>query len=188
MKHILLINGDLFKTDSTEFLISAYAEGAAIGKHKVRRLAIADQLFNFNKQFATSNLSSLESDLQSAWQDLIWADHIVLFCPVFSSYVPSKISGFFDRLFAQIHQGEHVVMRNGLYGRSGRIVSILDQRLFDEWKNHKVPSFMTIKKEVFERANIHPVHSATIGELHSLENDYSDKWTKKMVKFGMLGM
>lgn len=184
MKNILLINGDLFKTEATDFLIAAYANGATEGNHQVRKIAIADQLFNFNRQFAYSYNAKLETDLQAAWRQMLWANHVVLFCPVFATHIPSKVSGFFERLFNQGEQTIHTLRTQGLHGRSARIVSILDQRLFDDWLVEKKTNFMTIKKDIFKRVHINPVHSATIGQLHELDNDYSQKWVAKLHAFG----
>lgn len=188
MKNILIINADLFKTEATEFLLSAYVDGARQENHQVRKLAIADQLFNFNRQFPSSQSAKLESDLEAAWRQMLWANHIVLFCPVFATHIPSKVNGIFERLFNQNEPSIHTWRSQALHGRSARIVSVLDERLFQEWMLDKTTSFMAIKKEVFKRMHINPVHTATIGHLHTLDNEYSQKWTKKLYTFGQKGI
>lgn len=182
MKNVLIINGDLFKSSSTEFLIQAYERGVKDGGGVSRRLVIADLLFNYNMQFPNRSSAQLESDLQRSLRELLWANHIVLFCPVFQSYIPSKISGFFDRL---LHNSYSFSVSNNLYGRTGRIVSILDEQLYQEYQITKKTNFMAIKRSVFERSHISPVYTSTIGHLYQLDNAYSDKWVKKLYHFGL---
>ena len=188
MKNILIINGDLFKTEATEFLVNAYATGAKEANHRVRTIAIADHLFNFNRQFPNSHTARLETDLETTWRQMLWANHVVLFCPVFATYIPSKVSGFFERVFNQTDHAIHAWTNPTLHGRSARIVSILDERLFEEWSNEKKTNFMAIKKDVFKRAHFNPVNTATIGHLHKLDNNYSRKWTAKLHSFGLKGI
>lgn len=186
MKNILLINADLYKTKATDFLIEAYAEGVVESpeNHHFKYLAIGDLLFNFNKQFVHSSPAVLESDLSRAWSLLEWANHVVVFCPVYASHIPSKINGFFERLFNQSDNSVHIYRHKTLEGRSARIISILDDQLFERWLEDKNFAFMSLRKQDFKRMNMNPVHTATIGYLKSLDNDYSLKWVNKLKAFG----
>lgn len=182
MKNVLIINGDLYKSSSTEFLMEAYERGVTDGGGVTKRIVIADLLFNSNIQFPNRSSSMLETDLQNALREMEWATHIVLFCPVFQTYIPSKVSGFFDRLLGNVF---HFSTGNSFYGRTGRIVSILDSKLFKEYQETKKTNFMSIKKSVFERSHISPVYTSTIGHLYQLDNPYSEKWFKKLYHFGL---
>lgn len=189
MKNVLLINGDLFKTVSTDFLMDAYRTGVMQADGIVHDLRIADLLFNYNIQLPSLHWTSVEADLQFALRRLHWAKHIVLFCPVYRSYIPSKIKGFFDRLFLP-YQSSLDVNRidNNFYGKSARIVSILDQDLFAEYNLYKKTNFMSVKKDVFERCHISPVRTSAMGELHQLNNSYSAKWADKLARFGRIDL
>lgn len=188
MKKVMLINGDLFKSPSTDFLIQSYEKGVEDSGGVYKHIVIADLLFNYNKQFANSPMANLEMDLQKAWRELTWSNHIVLFCPVFKSHIPSKVSGFFDRLFNLNVANNRDFRTNSLYGRSGRIVSILDEELFQEYQLTRKTNFMAIKREIFERNHLSPVYTSRIGHLHSLDNAYSEKWKRKLYKFGLQGI
>ncbi|NTE05421.1 hypothetical protein G6M26_33810 [Agrobacterium tumefaciens] len=186
MKQVLILNGDIEKTVSTDFLINAYKKGAESAGATIREIAIIDLIFNSNKLFNNRQIAELEPDLQKALDAIRQSNHVVLFCPVYVDHIPAKIKGFFDRLFMpdQIFMAQHQNINNNFNGRSARIVSILDEATFKEWKANKKTTYLSIKKAVLERCKMSPVLTNTIGELHSLENHYSQKWVAKMEKFG----
>ncbi|WP_443944859.1 NAD(P)H-dependent oxidoreductase [Pedobacter sp. AW1-32] len=186
MKQVLILNGDTEKTVYTDFLINAYKKGAEDAGATVKELAIIDLIFNPNKVFNNRQIAELEPDLQKALQLIRQSNHIILFCPVYVDHIPSKIKGFFDRLFMpdQIFNSQQSHIDNNFSGKSARIVSILDEPTFREWKINKQTTYLSIKKPVFEKCRINPVHTNTIGQLRSLENHYSQKWLIKMEKFG----
>ena len=66
MKQVLILNGDIEKNASTNFLINAYKQGAESAGATVRELAIIDLIFNSNKQFNNRQIAELEPDLQKA--------------------------------------------------------------------------------------------------------------------------
>ncbi|MFC3561208.1 NAD(P)H-dependent oxidoreductase [Pedobacter jamesrossensis] len=187
MKQVLILNGDIEKTVSTGFLINAYKAGAASAGAVVKEIAIIDLIFNSNRLFKNRQMADLEPDLQKALNAIRQSNHIVLFCPVYVDHIPTKIKGFFDRLFMpdQIFSTQQQSIDNNFSGKSGRIISILDEATFRDWKANKKTTYLSIKKNTFEKCRISPVLTNTIGELHSLENHYSQKWVTKMEKFGL---
>ncbi|TCD07633.1 hypothetical protein EZ449_13940 [Pedobacter frigidisoli] len=187
MKQVLILNGDIDKTISTGFLINAYTTGAKSAGAMVREIAIIDLIFNANKLFNNRQIAELEPDLQKALSVIRQSNHIVLFCPVYVDHIPTKIKGFFDRLFMpdQIFNAQQQKTDNNFSGKSARIISILDEETFKDWKASKKTTYLSIKKNTFEKCRISPVLTNTIGQLHSLDNHYSKKWVTKMEKFGV---
>ncbi|WP_129715011.1 NAD(P)H-dependent oxidoreductase [Pedobacter sp. SYP-B3415] len=187
MKQLLILNADLEKSESTRFLIDAYINGAVKNGAVVKEIAIVDLIFNSNKQFINRQAADLEPDLQKSFDAIKRANHIVLFCPVYVDVIPAKVKGFFDRLFLpdSVFTFQRQSFNNNFSGTSARIVSILDQATFEDWKQNKKTTYLSIKRSTFENCRISPVHTSTIGHLLSLENDYSKKWLRKMEKFGL---
>lgn len=185
MKQVLIINGDPEKTAATSHLIMAYRKGAQEAGAQIKELTIIDLIFNPNKQF-NNRVTELEPDLKRALDMIMWSNHVVLFCPVYLSSIPTRIKGFFDRLFMpdQVSFSKQQHISNNFSGKSARIISILDQETFDYWKQDKKVTYLSIKRNIFENCRFHPVHTNTMGQLYSLENDYSKKWLKKLETFG----
>ncbi|QXV65585.1 NAD(P)H-dependent oxidoreductase [Mucilaginibacter sp. 21P] len=185
MKQVVIVNADINKTDTTNALIEAYREGAESASANVKVIAIADLKFNPNKPLI-GRKTDLEPDLADAMMKLKWASHVIIFCPVYKTSINFKIKGFFDRIFLPdqvfvVNQGN---FNNDFRGRSARIVSILDEEAWADWQVNQKPTYLSIKKNVLERCRIHPVHTSTIGHLYSLENEYTQKWLKKLFNFG----
>lgn len=185
MRNLLLLYGDADKGSINTALSEAYKKGAVAGGAVVRELHIMDLKFNPNRQF-NNRVAELEPDLQQALTQLHWANHIVLFCTVNKESIPARLSGFFDRLFLpnQVFPMGHHSFNNNFSGKSARIVSVLDEASWVEWQQTKNPAYHSIKRIVLERCRIKPVHTCTIGYLHSLENDYAKKWLRKLEGFG----
>ena len=167
---------------SIRALIDAYTEGAWEGGALVKEIRISNLIFNINKQFGHI---PPEPDLEHAIEKIAWANHIVLFTPVSLEAIPSKIKGFFDRIFMpdEVFRRQQP-FNNNFTGKTARIVSILDEQAWRDWKQTQRSTYHTIKRKVLENSGIKPVHTCTIGHLESLENPYSKKWIKKLFVFG----
>ncbi|MET3503262.1 putative NADPH-quinone reductase [Mucilaginibacter sp. SG538B] len=183
MRQLLIINADIDKTPTTAALINAYKDGAQAAEAVVKEIAIADLKFNPNKQFTLSN-NEPEPDLVQAVNAIKWASHVVIFCPVYKDSINSKIKGFFDRVFMpdQVFISGSSVNFNG---RSGRVVSILDEAAWQDWQVDMKPTYLAVKKLTLEKRGIKPVHTSTIGHLYNLDNEYSKKWIQKLYSFGL---
>jgi putative NADPH-quinone reductase len=186
MKQILLINADINKSDTTRALMNAYRDGAESVQAVIKEIAIADLKFNPNKQLP-GRVAELEPDLMDAVDKMKWAGHIVVFCPVYKDSINFKIKGFFDRIFLpdQVFVVNQPNFSNDFAGKSARIVSILDEAAWNDWQTHQRATYMSIKRTVLEKCHIQPVHTSAIGHFYSLENDYAQKWLKKLFGFGI---
>ncbi|QJD96550.1 hypothetical protein HH214_12015 [Mucilaginibacter robiniae] len=185
MKQVVIINADNNKGEITQTLIDIYRKGAESAQAIVKEIVIANLKFNPNQQLP-DRIADIEPDLADAVKKLKWASHIVVFCPVFKQSINFKIKGFFDRVFLP-----HRVFVSGkdnfdsdFYGRSARIISILDEEAWKDWRTTQKATYLSIKRSVLAKRNINPVHTSTIGYLYSIENEYAQKWLNKLFNFG----
>jgi putative NADPH-quinone reductase len=185
MKQVVIINADVNKGEITQALINAYREGAESVQAVVKEITIAHLRFNPNQQLP-DRIAEIEPDLADAVNKLKWASHIVVFCPVFKQSINFKIKGFFDRVFLphRIFLSSANSFDNDFSGRSARIVSVLDEEAWEDWQTTQKATYLSIKRSVLEKRNVKPVHTSTIGHLYSLENQYAQKWLKKLFNFG----
>lgn len=180
MKQLLIINADIDKSPVTAALINAYRAGAEQSEASVKEINIADMIFNPNKQFF-NKAQELEPSLQDAVNNIKWASHIVVFCPVYKNSIHSRIKGFFDRIFMP----DQIFTHNNFRGKTARIVSVLDEEAWNDWQVNQQVTYLSIKKNVLEHAYIKPVHTSTIGYLYDLNNEYAKKWLQKLFNFGL---
>lgn len=180
MSKVLILFGGPAEETAAHVLGNQYALGAAESGAMVRSLRITDLKFS-PIAFLGARTMELEHDLANALEQLQWADHVALFCSVSQDTIPSRLKGFFDRLFTP---DKLFGAANDFNGRSARIVSILDKASWEWWQETKLPAYHSIKRVVFEQRGFRPVRTSTVGYLQALDNEYARKWLGKMTEFG----
>jgi NAD(P)H dehydrogenase (quinone) len=188
VKKILIINGH---PDSESFcwaLTASYKKGAEAAGAEVFVLNIKDLVFNPNLQFCYRKRTELEPDLLMAQEKIKWAHHIVMVYPVWWGQVPGLMKGFLDRTFLPgfaFQKRENSVWWDKLLvGKTGRIISTLDQPAWYYWLIYRQPSTNAIKKLVFEFCGIKPVGTTTIGPIRLSKDGFRENWLKKVEKLG----
>ena len=76
-KKILIINGHPNRESFNFGIANAYQEAAVASGATVRTIHIIDLDFNPNLEFGYRKRTELEQDLLLAWEDILWADHLV---------------------------------------------------------------------------------------------------------------
>jgi putative NADPH-quinone reductase len=79
-------------------LADAYAEGAAAAGHEVRRIDIAALDVPFLGSQQEFEKGPIPPVLKPAAEDLRWASHVVLVCPLWLGTVPAKVKAFLEQV------------------------------------------------------------------------------------------
>jgi putative NADPH-quinone reductase len=180
MNKLLIMYGGPVEEQGARALGGQYAQGAAESGAVVRTLAITDLKFSPVAPLGARTMD-LEPDLAWALEQVQWADHVAFFCSVSQDTIPSRLKGFFDRLFTP---DKLFGAGSDFTGRSARIVSVLDKAAWAWWQETKLPAYHSIKRVVFEHRGFRPVRTSTVGYLQALDNEYAKKWLGKMTEFG----
>lgn len=187
-KKVLLIQGHPDSKSFNAGLQAAYRKGLEAGGHEVREIEVGKLEFNPNLAFGYRKRTELEPDLLRAQEDLRWADHIVLFFPVWWGSVPALLKGFLDRVllpgFAFQKKENSLWWDKLLKGKSARIVSTLDQPGWFYRLRYGRPSHRMIKLLVFQFVGIKPVSSTTIGPIRLSKPEFRAKWLRKLEQLG----
>ncbi len=99
-KNILLLDGHPAAESLSHALLQAYADGAGAAGHQMRTHRLS--AMSFDADFGVSRFRDakpLEPDLQAFWDDLLWADHLVIAHPLWWGGMPAKLKGLIDRSF-----------------------------------------------------------------------------------------
>ncbi|MCW3463903.1 NAD(P)H-dependent oxidoreductase [Chitinophaga nivalis] len=126
---IVIINGHP-DTESYNFALhAAYKKGALSTGAEVREVTLAHLQFNPNLQHGYRKRMELEPDLLAAWENIVWADHMVWIYPLWWGGMPALLKGFLDRLFlpgmAFKLKNKHTII-GLLAGKTARIISTMD--------------------------------------------------------------
>lgn len=127
-KRVLLIQGhpDSGGGHLCRALEEAYASGARDGGNEVRRIDIGMLDFPLLKSQDEWEHGVLPHSLQQAQDDILWAEHLVFFFPLWLGDMPALLKGFLEQVarpgFAFVREGKNPFGKKGLKGRTARLV------------------------------------------------------------------
>lgn len=189
-RRIVLIQGhpDALMPHLGHALEDAYAQGAEAGGNEVRRVAVAQLDFPLLRSEQAWKDGALPAALTQAQTDIAWAQHIVLFFPLWLGDMPALLKGFLEQVarpgFAFQPQGDKLFAKKGLTGRSARVVVTMGMpTLLYRWyfRAHSVKS---LERNILGFVGISPVNETLIGMVDKLGDAGVQKWQDKLRKLG----
>ena len=189
-KRILLIDGhpDPIGMRLCSALADAYAEGAEKAGHTVRRVRVATLDFPLLHSQQDWEYGQLPASLKPAQDDIAWAQHLVLFFPLWLGDMPALLKGFLEQVarpgFAFKPKGDNPFDNKGLTGRSARVVCTMGMpALVYRWyfRAHSVKS---LERNVLGFVGIAPVNETLIGLVDRLGDEGVRGWCDKLRKLG----
>jgi putative NADPH-quinone reductase len=191
LKKILLIQGhpDASAPHLCHALAAAYAQGATGAGHAVRQVQVANLLFPLLASQADWESGALPDALQPAQDDIRWADHIVLFFPLWLGDMPAVLKGFLEQVmrpgFAFVRkQGSAVFTEKGLSGRSARVVVTMGMpALVYRWY-FRAHSVRSLERNVLGFVGIAPVSETLVGNSAGLRAQDASRWLSNMRSLG----
>lgn len=193
-RRILVIQGhpDAGASHLCHALAEAYAQGALEGSHTVRTLDIAQLDFPLLRSQAAWEREPVPAALAPAQQAIAWAEHLVLFFPLWLGDMPALLKGFLEQVarpgFAFAGDGPRdAFTRKGLGGRSARVVVTMGMpALVYRWyfRAHSVKS---LERNILGFVGIAPVHETLVGQVGQLSPADAAKWFERLRQLGRDG-
>ena len=189
-QRILLIQGhpDAISPHLCHLLAEAYKDGAEAAGHSVRTVEVAQLDFPLLRNQEDWEHGSLPANLLPAQADIAWAQHLVLFFPLWLGDMPALLKGFLEQVarpgFAFQAEGSNPMGKKGLTGRSARVVVTMGMpALVYRWyfRAHSVKS---LERNVLGFVGIAPINETLIGLVDRLSEGDVAKWREKMRKLG----
>lgn len=190
MTRILLIQGhpDTTTRHLCHALAGAYAEGAGSAGHELRTVDVARLDFPLLRSQRAWEDEGLPPGLQQAQQDIAWAQHLVLFFPLWLGDMPALLKGFLEQVarpgFAFGAGERNAFTSKGLTGRSGRVVVTMGMpALVYRWyfRAHSVKS---LERNILGFVGIRPVDETLIGGVGKMSAADGEKWLARLRKLG----
>src|SRR5512147_771129 len=173
-KRVLLIQGhpDASRPHFCHALADAYTEGAVAAGHEVRRVDVAQVAFPLLKSQEEWEHGPLPDGLRESQAAIGWAEHIVLFFPLWLGDMPALLKGFLEQVarpeFAFGGSGDNPFAQRKLAGRSARVVVTMGMpALVYSWyfRAHSVKS---LRRNILGFVGIAPVKATLIGMIGNL--------------------
>ena len=172
-------------------LEDAYAQGAQAAGHEVRHVSVAQLDFPLLRSQQAWEAGTLPPALAPAQADIAWAQHLVLFFPLWLGDMPAVLKGFLEQVarpgFAFKAEGDNPYAIKGLKGRSARVVVTMGMpALLYRWyfRAHSVKS---LERNILGFVGIAPVNETLIGGVDQLGAAGVAKWESRLRTLGREG-
>lgn len=190
-RSIFVLNGHPAGGSLNALLSDTYAQAARAAGHEVTLLHLHDLAFDPDyEQAGYSNVKPLEEDLETVKAAIEWADHIVLFAPMWWGGLPAKLKGLFDRVLLP---GTAFDTRNTnfmgmpspmLTGRKGRIVITADTPLWFERLRYRSAIIRQVRDQIFSFVGITPTKITWLAGATDADEKTVQKWRRQVESLG----
>ena len=189
-RRILIIQAhpDATRPHLCHALAESYAEGARSAGHEVHALAIAELDFPMLRSQDEWTKGELPAALAPAQGAIAWAEHIVLFFPLWLGDMPALLKGFLEQVarpgFAFGSEGGNPFGRKGLVGRSARVVVTMGMpALVYRWyfRAHSVKS---LERNILGFVGISPIRQTLVGSVEQLGDAGVARWRGRLRALG----
>ena len=191
MKRILLLQGhpDGSTPHLCHALAAAYAEGAQAGGHEVKTVDVSALDFPLLRSQHEWEQGTLPEGLRDAQQAIGWAQHIVIFFPLWLGDMPALLKGFLEQVarpgFAFAAGEERTAFtKKGLTGRSARVVVTMGMPALAYRWFFRAHSVKSLERNILGFVGISPVDETLVGGAGKLDPARARKWLAKMRELG----
>jgi len=170
-------------------LAQAYADGAAGAGHELRRIELARLDFPLLRSADDWEHGTLPAALQPAQDDIAWAQHLLLFFPLWLGDMPALLKGFLEQVlrpgfaFERGRDGSGFA-RKGLTGRSARVVVTMGMPALVYRYYFRAHAVRALERNVLGFVGIAPVHETLVGMVEGLGADGRARWLDKLRALG----
>ena len=192
-KRILLIQGhpDTQRTHLGYALAHAYAEGALAAGHEIQRIEVAQLDFPLLRTKLEFDHGTPPGVIQAAQESLKWAEHLVLFYPLWLGTMPALLKGFLEQVFrpgfAMTIPEEGKSGRKLLKGKSARIVVTMGMPAFFHRWFYRAHSLKSLERNILSFCGIGPIKASLFGMVEAVKPAKREKWLAKMRALGRSG-
>jgi putative NADPH-quinone reductase len=192
-KRIVLIQGhpDPQNTHLGHALASAYADGAVTAGHEIKRLEVAQLDFPLLRTKMEFDQGTPPSSIQSAQETIKWAEHLVLFYPLWLGTMPALLKGFLEQVFrpgfALTVPAAGKLGHKLLKGKSARIVVTMGMPAFFFRWFYRAHSLKGLERNILSFCGIGPIKESLFGLVEAADQVKREKWLAKMQHLGRSG-
>lgn len=187
---ILIIQGH--PDDSAAHLCHAlagqYREGAESAGHEVREINVAQLDFPLLRSKHDWEKGALPDSLAEAQASISWAQHIVVFFPLWLGEMPAMLKGFLEQVarpgFAFNYDAENPFGRKGLKGRSARVVVTMGMPAVVYRYFYRAHSLKSLERNILGFIGIAPIRETLVGMVESLDEAAAKRWFRKLHALG----
>ena len=189
-RRILLIQGHPAPVSHhlNRTLLQAYAEGAEAAGHAVRRIEVGALDFPVLRSAHAWNTEPVPPALKPAQDDIAWAQHVVIFFPLWLGDMPALLKAFLEQVarpgFAVGPEGAKPFGHKPLSGRSARVVVTMGMPALAYRWFYRAHSVKSLERNILGFVGFAPVNETLIGSVDGLGAAGVARWQAKLQKPG----
>lgn len=171
-------------------LVDAYARGARDGGHTVRTIDVATLDFPTLRTQAEWKTDPLPEGLRDAQRDLLWADHLVIFYPLWMGDVPALFKAFLEQVLRPnetVPAGASPFAKKPLAGKSARVVVTMGMPAWIYRWVFGAHSLKSLTRNVLHFVGLGPIRHTLIGLVEGKNAAKRTKWLERMRRMGRAG-
>jgi putative NADPH-quinone reductase len=168
-RHILILQGhpDPHAPHFGHALAEAYAQAARDAGHELREVHIARLDFPLLRSKADWEAGPVPPALEPVQHDILWADHLVFFFPLWLGGMPALLKGFLEQVarpgFALSKMDGKGFPKKLLAGRSARLVVTMGMPAAIYRWVFRAHSLKALERNILGFVGIGPVRETLIG-------------------------
>jgi len=168
-------------------LADAYAQGASDAGHEVRKLDIARLDFPLLRTEAEFASPASSGDIEQAQEAIRWAQHLVVFFPLWHGTMPALLKAFIEQVF---RPGFALDYQTGsfpkglLSGRSARMVVTMGMPVFVYRWYFRAHGLRGLERSILAFSGIKPIRESLFGRVDAVSDATRSSWLKEMTKHG----
>lgn len=190
MKKILIIQGHP-DPDRLRFgykLSDVYKDAALMAGNEVNEIFVADLDFDLLRSSTDFNEKPASELIQSQQQLIAWADHIVIFYPLWLGGMPALLKGFFEQVLRPGFAFSNVdknFPKKMLSGKTAHVFVTMGMPSFIyQWVFHAY-SVRSLQRNILGFCGIKPVRMSLIGGVETMSKKRREQWFIKIRNFGI---
>jgi len=186
-KKILILNGNPKSSSYNQHLADVY-EIEAREHFEIKRFNLSNMAFNPSLDNGYDSVQDLEPSLAQFQTAIVWADHIVIFLPIWWGGIPAKLKGLFDRAFipgfAFKYEGDEPLPL--LKGKTSRLVVTMDAPA-NYAPEQAAPTITQLDHFTLQFCGIEKAKVNLLGSIISSDSDPKRQWNALMQGYGNKG-
>ena len=193
MRRITIIQGhpDASTAHFCHALAAAYEESARAAGHELRRIDVAAMDIAPLRSRAQWEQGEPAAEVGQAQEAIQWAEHLVIFYPLWLGSMPSLLKAFFEQVFrpgfAVGRDSSERVWQKRLRGRSARIVITMGMPVAIYRFYFLSHSLKTLERNILGFCGISPVRASLVGLVDAGDPANRNKWLQTMTRLGYKG-
>ena len=169
-------------------LAESYARGAMDAGHSLKTVYVAQLEFPLLRRAVDWQNAAPPASIRTAQDTIAWAEHLVIFFPLWQGDMPALLKGFFEQAlrpgFALGKAAPGHLPKKMLMGKSARIVVTMGMPAFFYQLYYRGHSVKSLKRNILELYGVSPVRTSLIGTVDSKALGKRELWLAKMAMLG----